>query len=208
MNLLHIIQDEQFQARKNRINGVVVGIVTNNEDPENMGRVKVRFPWLSDENESGWARISTLMAGSERGVFFLPELDDEVLVAFEQGDIRYPYVIGSLWNGKDPPPEKNEGGKNNVRLIKSRSGHIMRFNDEEGKEKIEIIDKSGNNKIVIDTSNNTLSIATDNDIMLTASNGRILLDAQNIEIRSTQDITIEASKTATIIGHTLVDINP
>lgn len=207
MSLLHILQDEQSEKQKNRINGVVVGIVTNNDDPEKLGRVKVRFPWLSDENESSWARIATPMAGNDRGIYFLPELDDEVLVAFQQGDIGYPYIIGSLWNGKDPPPEQNEGGKNNVRMIKSRSGHIMRFNDEEGKEKIEIIDKSGKNKIEIDTSNNTLSISTDKDISFSASNGKILLDAKNIEIRSSAGITIDASQTATIIGN-LVDINP
>ena len=92
----------------NRFFGVTLGLVTNNQDPEKLGRIKVKFPWLSDEDESNWARIITPMAGDDRGMFFLPEVDDEVLVAFEQGDMRFPFVLGSLWNGQDKPPETNE----------------------------------------------------------------------------------------------------
>ena len=87
------------------INGVVIGIVTNVGE----GKVKIKFPWLhekdEDEKESNWARIATAMAGNDKGTFFMPEVGDEVLVAFEQGDFNSPYVIGFLWNGKDKPPE-------------------------------------------------------------------------------------------------------
>ena len=120
------------------------------------------------------------MAGPERGTYFLPEVDDEVLVAFDHGGIHHPYVIGALWNGKDKPPETNDDGKNNIRVIKSRSGHVIRLNDEDGKEKIEIIDKSEKNSIIFDTAENTITITTDKDIILTASHGAIKLDAQNI----------------------------
>lgn len=139
-----------------RVTGVVIGMVTNNKDPDGLGRVKVRFPWLSDSDESAWARIATPMAGSNRGFYFLPEIDDEVLVAFEHGDMHFPYVLGALWNGKDKPAvseDKRPGIQ--IRLIKSRSGHTIRLTDEAGKEKIEIVDKSGNNKLVIDTATNT-----------------------------------------------------
>ncbi len=134
-----------------RVFGVAAGMVTNNHDPDGMGRVKVKFPWLSDDNETGWVRIATLMAGKERGTFFLPEVGDEVLVAFEHGDINRPYVIGSLWNGEAKPPETNSDGKNNIRLIHSRSGHEIILNDDETakKEKIEIHTK-GKHKIVLD----------------------------------------------------------
>lgn len=193
MNLLEALTDEK--ERENRVGniyGVVVGVVTNNQDPENMGRVKVKFPWLNDEDESTWARIATPMAGKERGVYFLPEVDDEVLVAFEHGDVRFPYVIGALWNGKEAPPAKNEDGKNNIRVIKSRSGHVIRLNDEDGKEKIEIIDKTEKNSIVFDTTKNTITITTDKDITLSASQGTIKLDAQKIEIESSAETKIEA----------------
>ena len=86
--------------------GPVVGIVTNNEDPGGLGRVKLFLPWPSDENETDWARVCTPMAGKERGIFFLPEVEDEVLVVFEHGDPRRPVVLGGLWNGVDKPPSK------------------------------------------------------------------------------------------------------
>ena len=187
-----LIDTEEREAMGSRIQGVVVGVVTNNEDPDLMGRVKVKFPWLSDADESHWARIAAPMAGKERGVYFLPEVDDEVLVAFEHGDVRFPYVLGALWNGKEAPPAKNEDGKNNIRVIKSRSGHVIRLNDEDGKEKIEIIDKSEKNSIVFDTSENTITITVDKDITLSAPQGTIKLDAQNVELKSSADTKIEA----------------
>jgi uncharacterized protein involved in type VI secretion and phage assembly len=173
--------------------GVAVAVVTNNQDPDGLGRVKLRFPWLSDEDESNWARVATLMAGKARGAFFLPEVDDEVLVAFEHGDVRLPYVLGGLWNGQDTPPATNDDGKNNVRVIKSRSGHVIRLNDEDGKETVEIVDKSEKNSIAIDTASNTITITSDKDIVLKAANGTITLDAQQIALKSSADTTVEAS---------------
>ncbi len=122
MNFLDVLVDESTQlAMTNRIYGVVIGTVTNNQDRDNLGRVKVTFPWLNDNDEGYWARLATPMAGGDRGIYFLPEVHDEVLVIFEHGDVRFPYIIGSLWNGRDRPPVINDGeGKNNIRLIKSR----------------------------------------------------------------------------------------
>ena len=88
-----------------RFYGVVIGVVTNNHDPRSLGRIKVKFPWLSADNESNWARVASLMAGKGRGALFLPEVDDEVLVMFEHGYMEHPYVVGALWNGKDTPPK-------------------------------------------------------------------------------------------------------
>ncbi len=206
-----LIDPEEREARCDRIYGVVVGIVTNNQDPEELGRVKVKFPWLSDEDESDWARIAAPMAGKERGIYFLPEVDDEVLVVFQQGDVRFPYIIGALWNGKDKPPASNEDGKNNIRLIKSRSGHVIRLNDEDGKETIEIMDKTEKNSIVFDTAANTIAITADGDITLSASQGTIKLEAQNIEIKSSADTKVEsgaemdltASSTMNLQGQTI-----
>jgi uncharacterized protein involved in type VI secretion and phage assembly len=193
MSLIDLVaSDAEREMRMARIGGVVVGVVTNNQDPDGMGRVKVKFPWLSDADESFWARVAVPMAGKERGFYFLPEVDDEVLVAFEHGDARFPYVVGALWNGKDAPPAKNDDGKNNIRVIKSRSGHVIRLTDEDGKEKIEIIDKSEKNSIVVDTAENTITITTDKDIVLSASKGTIKLDAQKIEMKSSADTKIES----------------
>ena len=184
---------EQTKRNESKIFGVVAGIVINNKDPEKLGRVKVKIPRISDEEESNWARIVTFMGGKERGAFFLPEVDDEVIVAFEYGDINMPYIIGSLWNGKDKPPEQNSNGKNDIRVIKSRSGHIIKLDDTENNEKIEIIDKSEKNKIIIDTKNNKISINSDKDIELSAPNGKVIINAKNVEVSSTASTEIKAS---------------
>ena len=181
----------------NRIYGVVVGIVTNNKDDEGMGRVKVKFPWLSDDDESWWARVATMMAGSSRGSYFLPEVNDEVLIAFEHGDVRFPYVVGALWNGKDAPPTTNSDGKNNIRVIQSRSGHIVRLDDTDGNEKIEVIDKTGNNSITIGSADNSMTIT---------ANGPVKIVGQSIEITSQTDIKVTAQASMTVKANATMDI--
>lgn len=176
-----------------RFYGVAVGVITNNQDPDQLGRVKVRFPWLSDEEESHWARVSTPMAGHERGLYFLPEVDDEVIVAFQHGDVRFPYILGALWNGQDKPPETNNGA-NNLRTIKSRSGHIIRLDDTDGAEKIEIIDKGQTNRIVINTAENTIAITADADITIQSSSGKLILKGNGIDLTSQAEVKIEAGQ--------------
>jgi uncharacterized protein involved in type VI secretion and phage assembly len=195
MNLLELLTPPPESVTSARIDGVVVGIVTNNKDPDRLGRVKVRFPWLAEDSESHWARLATLMAGPDRGSFFLPEVGDEVLVAFEHGDMRFPYVIGALWNGVDTPPHDNADGANNLRLIKSRSGHVVRLDDTSGAEKIEIIDRSGSNSIVIDTAANTITITAGADITIQANSGKLVLCGNGIEITSQAGVTVQASQT-------------
>jgi uncharacterized protein involved in type VI secretion and phage assembly len=177
-----------------RFYGLTVGIVTNNQDPDKLGRVKVRFPWLSDTEESHWARVLTPMAGKERGIYFLPEVEDEVLVAFEHGMMEFPYVLGALWNGKDAPPATNDDGKNNLRVIKSRSGHVIILDDTEGEENITVADKTGKNMIVISSKENMISIVADSDITLESTNGKLKLSGKGIEIKSGAEIKIEASQ--------------
>ena len=173
--------------------GVTVGVVTDNQDPDGMARVKVRFPWLGDSDESFWARIVTPMAGNGRGLYCLPEVDDEVLVAFEHGAMDHAYVVGSLWNGSDSPPESNSDGHNNMRTLKSRSGHIIRLNDSNGSEKIEIIDKTGSNKITIQSSDNTLHIESDSDIQIQSSTGKVVLSGVGIELKSQAGVSVQAN---------------
>lgn len=180
--------------REGRFYGVAIAEVTNNKDEEGLGRIKVKFPWLSDTDESFWARVLTPMAGKNYGIYFLPEVGDEVLVAFEHGMIEFPYILGALWNGKDKPPNTNSDGKNNKRIIKSRSGHIIRLDDTEGEEKIEIIDKSGKNSIVVSTKENSIVIAADANIEIQSKNGKLKLSGQGIEIDSKAEIKIKASK--------------
>ena len=178
--------------RDGRFFGVVIGIVTNNKDPDGMHRVKVRFPWLNLDDESHWARVAVAMAGNDRGAYFLPEPDDEVLVAFEHGSLEHPYVIGALWNGKDKPPENNSDGKNDNRTIKSRSGHVIRLCDSSGAERVEVIDKTGSNKIVITSSDNKIAIEAQGDISIKSATGKVKIDAVGVEITSSTDVKIQA----------------
>lgn len=178
---------------ESKIYGVVSGIVINNQDPEKMGRVKVKIPRISGDEESNWARIAAFMGGKDRGAYFLPEVEDEVLVAFEYGDINMPYIIGSLWNGKDKPPELNTDGKNNIRIIKSRSGHIIKLDDTENNEKIEIVDNTKKNMIIIEKNNNKISIISEKDIELLAPNGKVIINAKDIEVSSTASTKIQAN---------------
>jgi phage baseplate assembly protein V len=192
--------------RVDRYYGVVIGVVTNNQDPNNLHRVKVRFPWLSNDVESNWARVAAPMAGKNRGAYFLPEVGDEVLVAFEHGQVDHPFVIGSLWNGKDDPPESNADGENNHRTIKSRSGHVLRFNDKSGNETIEIIDKTGSNKIVIDSANNSITIEAKSDITIKSAAGKLTMEANGIEMKSRMGVSVEAAQNMDLKANAIVTI--
>jgi uncharacterized protein involved in type VI secretion and phage assembly len=207
-------------GNERQVAGVVIGIVTNNRDPDGMGRVRLNFPWRNETKESDWARLATLYAGNGRGTVFYPEVNDEVLVAFEQGDINHPYVIGGLWNGRDNPPEANSDGKNNIKKIRSRSGHEIIFCDDSdtkkekieihssaghtvilddaaGSEKIEITDKTGSNKIVIDSVKNSISVE---------SSLQLNLKSTAIEIEGTASLTLKSSGILTMQG-SIVKIN-
>jgi uncharacterized protein involved in type VI secretion and phage assembly len=128
--------------------GVVIALVTSVDDPEGLGRVKLRFPWMKDEPESAWARVAAPMAGPETGFFFLPvpAEEHEALVAFEHGDPTRPYVIGFLWNGQDKPPT-DEPLK---RVIKSTKGHTITLDDGDGSEAITLEDSHGNKVVMND----------------------------------------------------------
>jgi phage baseplate assembly protein V len=179
-----------------RFFGVTIGIVTNNKDPDGLGRVKASLPWMADQVESDWARVVTPMAGPGRGVYFLPEVNDEVLVAFEHGNPDSPYVLGGLWNGKDKPPESNSDGKNDRRVIRSRSGNVIRLSDTDGDAKIEIVDSSGKNTIVISAKENKITITADGDVTVQSNNGKLKLSGKGVEITSTAAVKIEASQGA------------
>jgi uncharacterized protein involved in type VI secretion and phage assembly len=127
-----------------RIPGVVIGIVRDREDPEGEGRIQVEFPWLEEDQRSAWAPIAAFMAGGDRGAWFMPEIGDEVLVAFEHGDFDHPFVVGFLWNGVDRPPSSDIDA--DVRRLRTVSGHRVEFDDRVGRERI-LIHTSGGHEI-------------------------------------------------------------
>jgi len=167
--------------------GVAVAVVVNNSDPEGLGRVKLQFPWSVDESESYWARVVTFMAGDDRGGYFLPEVGDEVLAAFENGDAEHPIVLGALWNGEDRPPETNADGENNIRRIKSRSGHQIVFDDTGGGEKVQLHSAAGHEITLDDAAGGEKITVRDK------SGSEIVLDAvaQKISIKSGMSISLE-----------------
>ncbi|HEX3481128.1 MAG TPA: phage baseplate assembly protein V [Kofleriaceae bacterium] len=141
--------------------GVYPAKVTSVKDPDSQGRIQVQLMGSPDEGGESfkvWARVATLMAGPSRGSFFIPDPDDEVLVAFFAGDPRRPYVVGALWNGQDSPPESMDGGgNNNIRVIKSRAGHKLEFDDTDGSAKITLTTPNGN-KLVLDDGATKLTL--------------------------------------------------
>ncbi len=201
------------------IDGVVTAKVTSIEDPENLGRVRVAFGWLPKykdaELASNWARLATGMGGKERGIYFLPEIDDEVLVAFEHGDVNCPYIVGVLWNNKDKPPEGTTSSplgsdKKTVaqRIIRSRTGHLIVLDDTDGKENIVIKDKTGKNSITLNCSDNSVTIVSDGDLTLDAG-GKLILKAKgdvsmetgaNATIKAQSKLTMEATSNASLKG--------
>ena len=198
--------------------GVYVAIVTNNKDPQDMGRVKLKFPWLDSSLEGGWARLVGIGAGDQRGIFWLPEVNDEVLVAFEHGDFNYPYVIGNVWNGKDKPPESSNdaiiGGKVEVRTIKTRSGHFIKLSDDGGDHFIEIKDSDGTNQIKLDTRSKKLILKTTGDVEMESTGkttikgtGDVTIDGTtNVNIKASASISIEANASLTLKGTANVSV--
>ena len=185
------LQERPSPTQRERFYGVAVGKVeANHVDPTEgppMARVKVSFPWLSDKVESGFARCMAPSAGNGTGIYFLPEVGDEVLVAFEHGDLGKPVIIGSLWNGKRQPPESNMDGLNRIRTIKTK-GHTIVLDDTKGAEKIQIKDAAGSEVTL--GPNGAVSISAMTNLSLTAK-GNITLDANavNVTVKTSMNVS-------------------
>ena len=205
MSFLELLDRNQHTPSdaSGRIYGVAVGVVTDNKDPDSLGRIKVKLPWLPDDTESAWARVLTFMAGKDRGAVYLPEVEDEVLVAFEHGDVRFPYVLGALHNGKDTPPFTNDDGNNDKRMLKSRAGMTLTFDDKSGAEKIELADKDGKDSVVIDMANKKVTLTSSGDLELKAEQGTVKITAQKLAVETTDAAEVKASGTLDLKGSTV-----
>ena len=198
---------EELQVNENDTNGIVIGVVCSLEDPDNLGRVQVEYPHL-DNKRSDWIRMVNTMAGAGRGAFFRPETGDEVLVCWEHNDGRRAHILGGLWSKKDKPPRDDGKAKeNNWRFIKSRSGHILKFDDTKDAEKIEILDKDGRRKVVIDSKNKKVQIVCDGDIEITSSSGNVAIKGKDVTVSASGKLALNATGTATLKGQT-VNLNP
>lgn len=190
-----------------RWTGVVTALVTDTNDPEKWGRVKVKYPWLDDQLDSWWARIASVGAGGDNSGFIaVPEVNDEVLVAFEHGDFNRPFVLGGLWNGKDKPPGATTGAPSGevpkVRSWRSRTGHYINMFDN-ADNKLEIV-TAGGHSITLDDKNKKLQIISNGGMKLTVDDtskkiqidggGDIVLNSEgNMNFSSTGDMKLSAS---------------
>lgn len=178
------------EAEASRMYEPVIGLVTDNKDPSKLGRVKIKLSVLSEQETTFWVPIVMLGAGKNRGWFYIPEINDEVLVLFEHGDLNHPMVVGALWNGKDTPPDKNPGG-NPRRVIKSRQGSKVTFDDEGGKLIVE--DGTGCGIITIDAKGNKIQIeAKKGDVCFQSPKGDMEVFAKDAEFTATGKVEIHA----------------
>jgi phage baseplate assembly protein gpV len=193
----------------------VVGLVTDNVDPDELGRIQVKFPTLHEEPLSFWIRQISPNAGKERGLYALPEIDDEVMVLFMQGSHDVGVIIGQFWNGVDIPPQEckdtmpkpgdtakqerstdefNDGTKNleknDRRFWKSRSGHLIVLDDSNGAETVQIWDQTHTLSLVFDSA--------DSRILLTNSKG-------DIHIRTKTDLYLEAGNDIIVTAKNNID---
>jgi uncharacterized protein involved in type VI secretion and phage assembly len=218
--------DSEIERTRRRVHGVTLGVVTDVDDPQRLGRVKVRLPWISDTVESAWARLAAPWAGASRGAYFVPEVDDEVLVAFRHGDLGFPYVLGALWSDGAPPPEATP--RLERRGLRSRSGHELTLDDSAGRGKvtlrsaagqeIALDDTAGASKVTISGAGGTLTIELDaatsaikvtaasGNISLSAPSGKVSVDAAAFEVRSSGPVSIQSAATVGVTG-SLVKIN-
>jgi len=188
-SLLGLMVNGTHAASTGPIAGVVVAQVTNNDDPDKLGRVKLKFPWLSDTYESDWTRMTQFGAGPDSGAVFMPEVNDEVLVAFEFGDVRRPVVVGALYNGKDKPRLGDglfDNGKVKRRGVVSRKGHRFVLFDDPGKSGIALITSDSAIKVSLNETKQEIHIVC---------KGKVRIEAQDdVSIKSDKKVTIEGDQ--------------
>ena len=188
----------QLSGPPNRLVGVYPALVTDVQDPDGQGRVQVSLPFVNPAEgpaAAAWARLATFMAGNNRGSWFIPEVNDEVLVAFLAGDARHPVVIGALWNGEDSPPESMDT-ENNLRSITSRSGHRLLFDDSAGGEKVVLETKGGHRLVLDDAAGGTVTVSHSGGATITVdAAGTVSVSAlSQVAITAPAGMTIRAAQ--------------
>jgi uncharacterized protein involved in type VI secretion and phage assembly len=180
--------------------GAHLAEVTSLDDPDGRARVQLRlfnFDGVDDHDATIWARVAAPFAGDNRGTFFIPDVGDEVLVVFVNGDPRHPIVVGGLWNGSATPPESISGGRNVKKVIRSKNGVKVTLEDEDGQEKF-IAETPGGQKVTLKDGPGS--------IIIEDSNGNsVKLETAGITITASAKVTINASQVAVSAGMVTVD---
>jgi uncharacterized protein involved in type VI secretion and phage assembly len=232
LDLLGLLQgrvstlENELEESQQRVYGVTLGEVTSLDDPKFLGRVQVRLPWLTERSDSAWARIASGWAGGSRGAHFLPEVGDEVVVAFRHGLLHHPYILGFLWSDTERPPvpspwlkrselRSKSGHKivfddlvvNESLTLESQGGHTIVLDDSAVSTEISISDSTHNLKIVLDSESGKITISsTVGQIAVSAPAGKISLDAAAVDVHATGTLTLKGD-TAVVVRGTAVRIN-
>jgi len=189
---------ENDMQKKARFSGLHSAIVVENEDPEGLGRIKVRYHWA--EEETVWVRFMVPYASTDGGWFGLPEIGDEVIIAYEFGDPDYPIALGAVYNKESVPPSDTSGNDCNIRMMQTKSGNQIYFNDTGGSEEIRITMDGGKNGIVMKLSGPTLSIKSDGGDVTIESNNITIESQMDINLKASANINIEAGANLTLKG--------
>ncbi len=190
------------EATGTRVHGVVVGIVTSVKDPENLGRVTLKLPWLSEDYETDWTRVVQLGGGKGRGWHALPEVNDEVLVAFDRGDLRRPYVLGGLHGAIDKPAAARAArvdsgtGAVNERVFVSRLGHLLAFDDGASTKGITLKSADGNLAVVLDQTTGAITVTagTGKKVTVDAGGDVAVTTRGKASVKATQDLDLSGMK--------------
>jgi uncharacterized protein involved in type VI secretion and phage assembly len=190
----------------------VIGVVTGVDDPDGLGRVKLKFPWLADDYESWWARVAQLGAGPDRGAVWLPEVNDEVLVAFEHGDTRSPVVVGGLWNGVDSPPFGDGLVDGSTGAIKrrgfvSRLGHRLVFLDDDSKSGVALLTEDDALRLSLNATSTTIKVSSDGTVEISGAKGVQITSDGSISINASQSLELKGGTGVTIDGGPSVDVS-
>jgi uncharacterized protein involved in type VI secretion and phage assembly len=186
-----------------RIYGVVEALVVDNADPDKEGRIKVRFPWFDGSTITEWCRVAQLYAGNGYGSLLVPEVGDEVLVAFVHGDMRFPIILGGLYNGKDKPPSHRDSSTDQ-KLLRTKGGHELLLDDSASQQRVRAKTNGGHEVDLDDTgkkvtvkSSGGHNVELDDSAMtvtITDSSGQsVKLDASSITIQASVSVSVKAS---------------
>ncbi|HYD37112.1 MAG TPA: phage baseplate assembly protein V [Allosphingosinicella sp.] len=172
--------------------GLYAGVVEDNKDPEDRGRVRVKLEWISADFTTDWANVAQIYAGDGYGAYWIPEIEDQVIVAFMRGQLRQPIVLGSIYS-QLATPKLVRSSSSDPKYFRTKGGHMLLMEDGTGR-KVELIDATGDNSVVIDSEANSITVK---------SGGNVTVEAGGSLVLKGKDITIKASTTVTVSGTTI-----
>jgi phage baseplate assembly protein V len=186
------------RALDRRFYGVAEALVVDVDDPAQEGRVKVKFPWFDDDTVSDWCRVRQLYAGNGYGTFFVPEVGDEVLVAFVHGDMRLPVILGGLYNGQDKPATHRDSSTDQ-KLVRTRGGHELLLDDTDGQKRVRLRSDAGH-ELDLDDQGQKVRLRTAGGIQVELDDaaGKV-----TVQTASGQSLVLEASGAATLTATTV-----